>query len=118
MIDEIDWNGNVIATHLRSYFKERMFLHRASFVMPTFENRIVVDRRAKEKFPYPDTWSCIVGGKVISGETDRQAAYREMDEEIGYQFPLERVGNILYDTDEFRAIISLFTNKSKINVEE
>src|SRR3989338_262301 len=116
MIDEIDFDGKVIATHPRSYFKERIFLHRASFIMPKVGSKIIVGMRAKEKYPFPDRWSCLVGGKVMHGESDVEAAKREMLEEIGCAFSIEKIGEVLFDLEEFKLLISLFTNNEVIDV--
>ncbi len=49
-------------------------------------------KRAKDKYPFPDTWCCAVGGKARHGESDEDAAIREMKEEIGKAYPIKKVG--------------------------
>jgi isopentenyldiphosphate isomerase len=110
LIDEVDPEGNVIATHPKSYLKERMFMHRVSLVIPTAkEHKILLSKRAKDKHPYPDTWCCAVGGKARSRESDEEAATREMQEEIGKTFPIKKVASFVYDEKEYKGVFSIFT---------
>ncbi len=91
LFDEVDEDGNVIATHPKSYFKERMFLHNVSLIIPiSTDNKVLISRRAKDKYPYPDTWTCCLGGKASSGENSEDAAKREMREEAGKDYNLKK----------------------------
>jgi isopentenyldiphosphate isomerase len=66
-IDEIDENGTIISSHPKSLLKEKMFLHKVCLVLPTAsDGKFILSRRAKNKFPFPDTWCCAVGGKISS----------------------------------------------------
>jgi len=119
LIDEVDSKGNVIATHPRSYLKERMFLHRVSLIIPMAKGKkILLSKRAEDKHPYPGMWCCAVGGKVRSEETDEDAALREMREEIGNTFPIEKVASFVYDEKEYKGIFSIFTTTVPVSPEE
>lgn len=119
LIDEVDYTGKVIATHPKSYFKERMFLHKASLIIPkTFDNKYLLSKRAPDKHPWPGTWCCAVGGKAHSGETEEEAGIREMKEEIGKIYELEKVTTFVYDEKEYKAIFNIFTTKIPINPTE
>jgi isopentenyldiphosphate isomerase len=119
LIDEIDLEGNVIATHPKSYLKEKMFLHKVSLVIPAAKGgKILICRRAKDKYPYPDTWCCAVGGKVASGETYEKAAMREMQEEVGKTFPIKKVASFVYDKSEYKGIFNIFTTTVNVSSEE
>lgn len=50
--------------------------------------RLLIQRRAPEKFIWPDLWDVSVGGGVDAGETSRQGAEREFREELGYPLDL------------------------------
>ena len=52
--------------------------------------RLLIQQRAPEKFIWPGLWDVSVGGGVDAGETCRQAAEREVREELGY--PLDLAG--------------------------
>ena len=51
--------------------------------------RMLIQRRAPEKFIWPDLWDVSVGGGVDAGETSRQGAEREFREELGVSLDLE-----------------------------
>lgn len=50
--------------------------------------RLLIQRRASEKFIWPDLWDVSVGGGVDAGETSRQGAEREFREELGVSLDL------------------------------
>lgn len=52
--------------------------------------RLLIQRRAPEKFIWPNLWDVSVGGGVDAGETSRQGAEREFREELGV--PLDLTG--------------------------
>ncbi len=119
LIDEVDLNGNIIATHPKSYLKERMFMHKVSLIILMAKgNKILLSKRAKEKYPYPNTWCCAVGGKSMSGETEAETAAREMREEIGKIFPTKKVASFIYDEPEYKAIFSIFVTTVPVSPEE
>ena len=49
---------------------------------------LLVQRRSAEKVSYPLRWDVTAAGAVDAGETSRQAAERELREEMGYDLPL------------------------------
>ena len=50
--------------------------------------RLLIQRRAPEKFIWPDLWDVSVGGGVDAGETSRRGAEREFWEELGVSLDL------------------------------
>lgn len=119
LIDEIDKNGKVLTTHPESYLKEKMFLHNVVLVIPmTKEGKYLLAKRAKDKYPFPDSWCCAVGGKVKSGETIEDAATREMQEELGTTYPLKEVASFLYDELDDKAIFTIFTTTVPVSPNE
>lgn len=112
LIEEIDWDGNVIAIHPKNKLKERMFPHRAALVIPKGKNnKLILCKRAADKFPFPGTWCCAIGGKVAHGETIEQAAKRETFEESKTSPELDRITSVKYDGDDYKAIFEVFTTK-------
>jgi isopentenyldiphosphate isomerase len=116
LIDEVDRTGKVIATHPASRLKERMFMHSVSLVIPiSADNKILISRRAKGKYPYPDTWCCCIGGKSSSGESGEETAAREMEEEIGRTYPVRKIASFVYDEEDYKAVFNLFTTKIPVD---
>lgn len=119
LIDEIDWAGNLIRVHSKKELKEKMFLHKVSVVIPKGRNgKIILARRAKDKYPFPDTLCCSVGGKCISGENWDEAVIREMKEEIGKTYSLKRITFVNYDKEDYKAIFGVFTTEDEIDLDE
>lgn len=52
--------------------------------------RLLIQRRARSKYIFPNLWDVSVGGGVDAGETSRQGAEREVREELG--IPLDLSG--------------------------
>ncbi len=98
IILEVDWDDQIIGTHPHWKLKEKMFPHRVALIIPrTTNNKFIFCRRAKEQQPFPDTWCCAAGGKVIWGEGYQEAAQRELQEELGSQEELEEVAIFQYN---------------------
>lgn len=57
--------------------------------------RLLIQRRAEEKFIWPGLWDVSVGGGVDAGETSRQGAARELREELGLPLDLSGLRPVL-----------------------
>ncbi len=53
--------------------------------------RLLIQQRAKKKYVWPELWDVSIGGGVDAGETSRQGAEREFQEELGYRLDLTGV---------------------------
>ena len=58
-----------------------------------FDSRgqLLIQQRSREKDSWPEAWDVSVGGGVDAGETSRQAAEREVREELGLALDLSGV---------------------------
>lgn len=118
-IDEFNSFGEKIDSHPKSLLSKRMFLHQVCLVIPkTEEGKLILSKRSKTKYPFPDTWCCAVGGKVASGETEEDAVIREMREEIGVNFPVIKISSTVYDKEDYKGIFNVFTSVSPIDLKD
>lgn len=53
--------------------------------------RMLIQRRQKTKAAWPGRWDLSAGGCALAGETSRQAAIRETQEELGFDPAIEGV---------------------------
>ncbi len=63
----------------------RMVIH----VCIIHEGRMLIQQRSPEKHSWAGLWDFSAGGGVISGELSKEAAVREVKEELGITFPPE-----------------------------
>lgn len=94
-LDLVDENDNVIGKEDRNViYKNNWRNFRVINIMIfTSDNKIVVPKRSANRRLFPNCYDCSVGGHVSSGETYEQAAYRELEEELGITgVKLEEIG--------------------------
>jgi L-amino acid N-acyltransferase YncA/8-oxo-dGTP pyrophosphatase MutT (NUDIX family) len=53
------------------------------------DGNMLIQQRAHDKRGWPDKWDFSIGGHVVSGETSRQGAERELREELGEHISLD-----------------------------
>lgn len=118
-IEEVDAEGNVLGIYSKDELKKRMFMHKGSLVIPkSVTGKYIFSKRATDQEPFPDTWVCGIGGKVMFGETYHEAAVREGIEEAGVSLELEEVCTCVYDRDDYKARFKVFTSTSGIDIKE
>ena len=87
--------------------KYHLVIHVAIF---NHEGKMLIQRRLKEKKPWPDMWDVSCAGSAVAGEDSRTAAMRELKEELGLDIDLSDIRphfSINYDRgfDDFYAIV-------------
>ncbi|MFE7563041.1 NUDIX hydrolase [Kitasatospora sp. NPDC057500] len=84
LLDVVDEHDRVTGTAPRGEVYRRGLIHRCVFVLVRDPaGRIFVHRRTDTKLFAPGAHDMFVGGVVGAGETYRQAAVREAEEELG-----------------------------------
>lgn len=123
--DVVDKNDKVVGRALRSECHSNpKLIHRAIFVIVIGkEDKILLQKRSKNKDLYPSTWDISVGGHVDVGESYEFAAKRELKEELGLSQPIKRIGKIMLrqkTETEFDMIfeVKITNQKIKFNKEE
>ncbi|MFA7709454.1 MAG: NUDIX domain-containing protein, partial [archaeon] len=81
----------------------------------TFDNKFLLSKRSKTQQPFPNTWICCIGGKVLAGETYLEGAIRESIEEVNLSLELEEVCSFFYDTPEYKSFFKVYTTKEEID---
>jgi len=86
----VDENDRPVGTERRGVVHEKGLRHRSVHVLVfNGAGELLVQQRSSSKDSYPLFWDVSVGGHVGAGETYRQAAEREIVEEIGIGGDLE-----------------------------
>ncbi len=86
----VDENDNIIGNETREKIHQEGLLHREIhiyFITPNKE--IIFQHRAKDKDTYPDLLDATVGGHVDIGDSYKDAAIREMEEETGLKVDID-----------------------------
>ncbi len=97
LMDIIDKNDKVIGQADRKEIYTNKLCHRIVHVL-IFDNngKMLLQQRGKNSNYLPLGWSTSVGGHVKSGETYKQAAKREMEEEIGIKGKIQLIIKEIY----------------------
>jgi isopentenyl-diphosphate Delta-isomerase len=84
LLDVIDDRGRVISQIKKSIVHEKGLWHKTvQIVIYNSKNEILIQKRSKNKYPYPGLWDIKVAGHCMAGESIEQTAVRELYEEIG-----------------------------------
>jgi len=122
-IDIVDAHDNVVDKSDRTTAHNKGLLHRLVHIMVfDADGKLFVQQRSTSKDRYPGFWEGSVSGHVKSGESFKEAAERELHEELGIcvtpnhlkrilKFGLheedERVLSTLYILKDYKADIKL-----------
>ena len=92
ILDIVDANCNVIGQNSKGNIHEQGLWHKTvQIVIYNSKNEILIQKRSKNKQPYPGLWDIKVAGHCMAGENPEQAALREVYEEIGLIIKLENL---------------------------
>ena len=96
LIDILNSDGNAIGrTALKSEAHLKGWYHSTVHVwFFTRDKKILVQQRARNKDTYPLLWDVSVAGHVGAGEKIKEAAVREVKEEIGLDITLDNLQKI------------------------
>ena len=123
-IDIVDINGNPTgASELKSVIHQKgLYHHTAHIWFYTDNGDILLAQRSAKKVICPLMWDVSVAGHINAGETPKQAAIRETEEEIGltiFENDLHQIGVFeCFQTYESGIIDNEFHNTyiAKLNV--
>ena len=114
----VDENDKVLGSVLRSRaHKNKEIIHRSVFlVIVDSKNRVLLQKRSKNKDILPEYWTVSVSGHVSYGDSYKQAVVREMKEELGVRLKPSLVMKKLFVTKEEQEYSAVY--KAKYNGEK
>ena len=96
IFDVVDRNDVVIGEATRfQVHHEKSLIHRSITVLVFSNGRLLLQKRSMTKDTYPGYWTSSCTGHVLKGQTYKEAALRELEEELG----------IIADTDEISFLL-------------
>jgi len=102
--------------------KDKSIIHRSIFVVIVdSKNKVLFQKRSKYKDTFPEYWTVSASGHVTYSESYKQAAKKEMREELGIDLDLRLVGKKLIDTkveQEYSAIYKAKFRDSEIKFDK
>lgn len=81
------------------------------YIISTDRTKALLLQRSANEYPFPNQWG-LLGGRTVAGETSRQAAAREVNEELGIVINsdnLAEIGTTKKPTDRGDKHIRYFT---------
>ncbi|AKB20107.1 MULTISPECIES: Nudix hydrolase [unclassified Methanosarcina] len=94
LIIEVDRDDNFLGLRPREDFYSENHIHRAShLILLDPENRMLLQKRAPEKYWYPNRYTYSVSG-TVANESYETCIAREMLEEIGISVPFRKLFKI------------------------
>lgn len=130
IFDIVDENDRVVGQATRSEAHARKLRHRAVHVLIFNEaGEVFLQKRAASKDTWPGAWDSSCSGHVDSGEDYLRAAYRELEEELGYKperelellfqlFPCEETGQEFVNVYRVRGSGPFRLNHEEIEIGE
>lgn len=95
LVDVVDADDRVVATVSRQRMRAERLRHRAVFVtVSSTAGQLLIHQRSAAKDIWPSCWDLGAGGVVGAGEDYRQAAVRELAEEMGVVVAADRLVEI------------------------
>ena len=96
LIDLVDEFGNLTGEVCMKSKAHRLGLWHlcVDIWLYTDSGEIVIQKRVANKDVFPNLWDVSVAGHVGAGESPLNAAYRELEEELGLNIPLENLNFI------------------------
>ncbi len=88
---------------MRNAFRKQLIRHTVYVVLTDIQGRYCLQLRSPQVPNYPSYWDASAGGHVDAGETPEEAAYRELNEELGLKnIPLKLIDKFYFQADEGR----------------
>lgn len=110
LLDIVDSNDKVIGrdTKENKFIKGLITRNVAIFILD-HNKRLLIAKRSSNKKSFPNRYDLAACGNVKAGETYKEAAEREVSEELGIKCNLKFLGKIFNEFKENKITIRYFT---------
>lgn len=80
-----------------------------------FNNKgeVLISKRPKTEIRYPSMWTSSCGGKVDAGESYKEAAKREMKEELGIEIEVHKIADFVLEHKHYKVFHELFEGRAE-----
>jgi isopentenyldiphosphate isomerase len=110
MLDIVDENDNIIGKDTKeNKLKNNLITRNVVIFVLDNENRILIAKRSPTKKSFPNRYDLAACGNVKAGETYKQAAKRELKEELSIEINLKFLKKIFNEFEEKGNVIKYFT---------
>ena len=94
----VDENDNVVGEETRDKCHKQGLWHRASTIFILNSKDEILIQKRSSKMSHPNRWCSSASGHVAVNESYRQAAERELKEELGIECDFKEVGKLAEKT--------------------
>jgi isopentenyldiphosphate isomerase len=109
----VDAQDRLLGQLPRAELRARGLIGRATFILLfNSAGQLCVHRRTLSKAVYPGYWDVAAGGMVAAGEGYREAAARELEEELGVRAALRDLGRFFFDQPGNRLCCAVYSAHS------
>jgi isopentenyl-diphosphate delta-isomerase type 1 len=120
----VDKNDKVVGQATRGEcHRNKNLIHRGVVILVfNDQGELYLQKRSVTKDLYPGLWSLSAGGHVAYGETYNEAAKKEMQEELGIEVPLRKIGKFFHqdqcEAEMNMAYKAIYNGPFKLSSEE
>lgn len=112
VLDIVDSSDNVLGAATKEVVRQKGLYSRVAFIiLLNQQGELFLQQRKATKKTYPLYWSGSAAGHVKSGESYKEAAIRELEEELGIRTELNEVGKFVSEED--KEIVTVFIGRSE-----
>jgi isopentenyl-diphosphate delta-isomerase type 1 len=116
LLTVVDDNDNVIGEATKKEIRTKVLNHRSVHIFIFNGNgELMICKRPHFKQAYPNQYTSSAGGKVSAGENYEESAHRELEEELGIDVELKKIGSYInyHEVANNRVFHQLFMGESE-----
>lgn len=116
LLTVVDDEDNIIGEATKKEIRAKVLNHRSVHIFIfNGKDELMICKRPHFKQAYPSQYTSSAGGKVSAGETYEKSAHRELEEELGIDAELEKVGSFInyHEVKNNKVFHELFVGRSE-----